>query len=243
MDNDNKENSNNIIDLKKIKKAKTKEIDSFAESIEEEIRAENLKIFWKKYGSTIVGIIIAIVILAGVHNMWQKKQNEELEAISSKFVVAQNMIMQNKQSEALSALKEISRAGKKEYAFLAKFEHAALLQEEADKKVEVIEIYKTISEDTKVSEVFRNLAYIYYVNAFLDTSADKDLEEMVKNLVSDKFQKGEWHILAKESLAYCYIKMGKKDLAKNTLEALAKTEGIPNNIAERCRIILPGLRQ
>ena len=213
--------------------------DHFVDSIEEEIRDENLQRMWQRYGKLVIYTVFTILISVTVYNMWQRQDLSEREAIASKFILVQNAIMSGNNETALSELRALSNASKKDYATLAKFEYAAILRDK--EQPDALAEYKSIYEDKKVNEIMRNLAYIFYVSSAIDLMSTKEISKNIDNFTEElkKNHVGKyWDLLAKETLAFCYIKKGDNKMAKEALEALAKTAGIPANMAERTKILL-----
>jgi hypothetical protein len=219
--------------------ALTDKIDSFTESIMDEIRNENMKKLWNKYGKAVTILCVGLFFAVGAYNMWKSNDTEEREAISMRFVEVQNMIMAGEERKAIRELSELSSVKKREYAVLARLEKAAILAKSKDR--EAIDVYKSIADDKKIDVMFRDLAYILYVNTFLDVAEGKsDLEKIpniIDRLTDDSIQNGPWSLIAKESLAFCYIKVRNKRKAHEVLESLVTTEGIPADMLNRCRIL------
>lgn len=217
-----------------------KKADAFINSIEEEIRNENLQTLWDKYGKLITGVSVAFLIAVGCYGMWQKQDAADREAVSTRFSILQNTIASGANPESyLPQLRELANVSKKDYAIFAKFEYAAALRKQGDDSA--LENFQSIFEDRHVSQILRELAYIFYVNASLDLMKTSDLmnsmESFIKDL-SEKYKNGFWPLLAAETLAFCYIKSDKKDLAKKTLEEIAKASDVPAGIAQRAKTIL-----
>ncbi len=216
-----------------------KKIDSFVDSIEEEIRNENWQRLWNKYGKLITYASCVIIAGVGIYGMWQKQDLSDREAISSRYTLVQSAIMSGNQNAALSQIRELSNVSKKDYATLSKFEYAAILREKGQK--EALSEYKAIFEDKSVTEMFKDLAYIFYVNSSIDLLSAKDLGLVIDGFIKDlkeKYIGKTWDLFAKETLAFCYMKQGDNDLAKTALESLAKTTGITEGMAERAKMLL-----
>lgn len=217
--------------------------DIFAESIKEEIQQENWQNLWNKYGVLVTSVIAGIMLAISIYSVWQRKDLEEREAISVKFTAVQNAIMSGDPEQGIEQLKELSHVDNKSYALLAKMEYAAILARKNDKQS--LEIYKSIFEDQKADNLFKNLAYILYTNSAIDLMDAKTLNaeigKIIETLSAETFQEGPWSLLAKESLSFCYIKVGQNENAKKVLENLVKTDGIPDGIAERSRMLIQSL--
>ena len=213
--------------------------DHFVDSIEEEIRDENLQKMWKRYGKLFIYTVSAILIGVTTYNMWQRQDLAEREAIASKFILVQNAIMSGNNTTALAELRGLANASKRDYATLAKLEYAAILREK--EQPDALTEYKSIYEDTEVNKIIRDLAYIFYVSSAIDLMSTKNIADNIDDFIEklkEEHMSKHWNLLAMETLAFCYIKKGDKKMAKETLETLAKTTGIPAGMAERAKILL-----
>ncbi len=219
-----------------------KSTDAFIENIEEEIRQENWQRLWDKYGKFITYASCVILAGAGFYGMWQRQDMADREAISAKYTEVQMNLMSGNPGIALNQLREISNVSKKEYAILAKLDYAAIMRDQGDKKA--LAEFKSIYSDQKAHELYRGIAYIFYVNAALDLMTQAEivtaLPEFIKDLKAS-YKGKAWDIMAKESLAFCYIKQGDKESAKQTLTEIAKSTNVPEAMLERCKILLHSL--
>ncbi|MDR0744798.1 MAG: tetratricopeptide repeat protein [Holosporales bacterium] len=216
--------------------------DAFTESIEEEIRSENWQLLWKKYGKFVSSFVAAVIISVAVYNTWRTQDGSEREAISNKFSTIQSAIMSGNASSYISQIREMTNISKTDYAVLAKLEYAAILRERND--LFCLDQYKSIFENKNANIILKELAYILYVNSFIDLKPPSEIIASIDNFIkelAEKYVNGSWPLVAKESLAFCYIKSGKNDLAKQTLESIAKTSGVPPGMEDRAKILLNSL--
>lgn len=218
--------------------------DSFIDSIEEEIRKENYQKLWNKYGKLITIVVSLALVGTTGYSFWKKHDLQEKEAISAQFTIALNELNSDKNGSALAHFRELGKCKKKNYATFAKFEYATLLMDKRDKKA--IAEYKSICDDKKVEQLYRDLAYVYYVNASLDLLDEKELKakipEFIKKL-SNKYIGKKWNFLALESLGYCYVKQHNYVKARDTFSELAKSEKIPEAMLERTREMIQYVNQ
>ena len=219
------------------------EFDNFMERVKEDVRKENYERLWNKYGKA-VSVIAGILILgASIYSYWQKQDMADKEAISERFTVAQNALAAERTQNAITNFREISKVSKKNYAMLAKFEYAALLRDKND--IKVLDQYQQIFNDEKIDKSFRDLSYIYYVNSALDLMPDSDLKNKLPQFIKrlSEYVEKSWDLIAKETLAYCYIKLGEKAKAKSILQSLATTTNIPASMLERARELIQFLNE
>lgn len=219
-------------------------VDSFVDSINEEIRKENYERLWKKYGKAISTIAIILLLGTSIYTYWKRQDIADKEAISYRFTAAQNELLSDNKNNAATKFREIGKVSKKNYATLAKFEYAAILRDKGDKSA--LSQYKSVFDDNKVPNMLRDLAYIYYVNSALDLMEEKELKNSLPSFIrtlSTKYIGKSWNMLAQETLAYCYIKHGDKYKAKTTLQALAISEDVPSGMLERARELVQYLEE
>ena len=225
-------------------KEKTPIYDSFVDSIEEEIRKENYQKLWNKYGK-LISTVVAVALLCVIgYSFWQKRDLSEKEAISAQFTIAQDALNTGKTEQALTQFKEMGKSKKINYATLAKSEYAAMLADKNDKKA--IEQYKSVYNDKHTPPLFRDLAYIYYVNTSLELLDNNELKKKLPSFIkelNDNYIGKKWDLLARESLGYCYIKQCYYQNAKRVFSELAKMEKIPAGMLERTREIIQYLNQ
>jgi hypothetical protein len=215
-----------------------KSVDAFIDSIKEEIRSEDLQDVWNKYGKLITFALAAFVISAGSYSVWQKNDASDREAISHKYSVLQGLISAGNFENVVPQLRELANVSKREYSTLARLEYAALLRTRNDK--ESLIQYKQVAEDKDADKVLRDLAAIFYVSSCLDMMSESELSEEIEGFINSlkELANGWWKLIAMETLAFCYMKVGKDELAKDVLLELAKTPGIPQNMAERAKILI-----
>lgn len=213
--------------------------DLFLESIEQEIRAENWQLLWQKYGKAIVIAFVVIAAVVVFYNSWQKSELEKRDAISVEFSRVQNMIEIGQIDQALQEMQNLSCVKNIDYANLAKLEYAALLRLKNDK--ESLVVYQSIFQNLKTNILIRDLAYVLYVNTALDFMTTQEINENINNFIKELIRMSivsSWKLLAKESAAYCYIKLGQNDKAKEVLESFIKTTEVPSDMSERARVLL-----
>src|SRR5262249_60535309 len=94
--------------------------DIFRE-VDEDLRREQLKKLWDRYGSYVLGVAILIVIATAGYRFWQYWQDSQAQASGDRFVAALKLADTGKHSDAISALTDLSRNGSGDYPVLAGF--------------------------------------------------------------------------------------------------------------------------
>ena len=98
--------------------------DIFRE-VDEDLRREQLKKLWDRYGSYVIGLAILIVVATAGYRFWQYWQDSQAQASGERFVAALKLGDQGKHQEAIAALTDLTRDGSGGYPVLAGFRVAA----------------------------------------------------------------------------------------------------------------------
>ena len=129
--------------------------DIFRE-VDEEVRREQLKKLWDRYGMFVVAA--AILVVAGIaawrgYSWWEAKKAAEAGAA---FEMASNLAEAGKHSEAEAAFAKVATEGTASYRHLARVREAAELAQ-FDPKAGLA-AYERIAVDGSVSSVLQDVA-------------------------------------------------------------------------------------
>ena len=131
--------------------------DIFQE-VDEEVRREQLKKLWERYGGYLIAACIAAVIGIGAwrgYEWWQAKQAAQSGAA---FEEAVTLAESGKHQEAAAAFAKLSADGTSGYRVLARLREAAELAP-TDRKAAVA-AYDAITTDNRVGQVIQDLASV-----------------------------------------------------------------------------------
>ena len=131
--------------------------DIFQE-VDEEVRREQLKKLWERYGGYLIAACIAVVIGIGAwrgYEWWQAKQAAQSGAA---FEQAVTLAESGKHQEAAAAFAKLSADGTSGYRVLARLREAAELAP-TDRKAAVA-AYDAITTDNRVGQVVQDLASV-----------------------------------------------------------------------------------
>ncbi len=142
--------------------------DIFQE-VDEEIRREQLKKLWQRYGNFIVAACLLVVAAVGGwrgYEWWQVKKAGETGA---QFEVAVSLAEAGKHQEAEAAFAKIAANGTASYRVLARLREAAELAQ-TDRKAAVA-AYDEIAADKSAGQVIQDLAALRTGFLLVDTAA------------------------------------------------------------------------
>ena len=117
--------------------------ESLFREVDEEVRQEQFKKLWARYGNLITVLAAAVVLgVAGLKG-WQYWQKTQAEAAGSAFLGAVKLAGTGKPEDALKTFETVKDSG---YAVLAQLRQAGLLATQG-KSAEAVKIYDAVAGD------------------------------------------------------------------------------------------------
>ena len=129
--------------------------DIFQE-VDEEVRREQLKKLWERYGTYIIAACILVIVAVGGwrgYQWWEAKRAAETGAA---FEQAVTLAESGKRQEAEAAFAKLATDGTAGYRVLARLREAAELGQ-TDRKA-AVKAYDEIAADKSVGTVMQDLA-------------------------------------------------------------------------------------
>jgi hypothetical protein len=154
--------------------------DIFRE-VDEDLRREQYKAIWKKYGNYIVAVAVLIVVATGGYRGWQYWQARQAAESGDRYVAALQMADEGKKAEAIASLDELARGGHGAYPYFAALRAAALKTADGDMTGAAVEFDK-VAADTGAPPLLRDVARLRAALALSDTASLADLETRISDL-------------------------------------------------------------
>lgn len=213
------------------------ENDSFIREVNEELRSERMRIFWKRYGAAFIGAAALIVIGAAGTGIYEYWTTGKANASGDQFSAALKMVEEGKNEEALSAFAALEKDGHGSYPVLAKFRAASVYAEKGD-VAGAIAAFTAIGNDTKVADVFRDTSKLRAGWLMVDTASYEEISALVEVLSSDT---QSMRSSAREILGLSAYKHGDFAKAKLWFDLLANDAQTPRNVNSRVQILLDNI--
>ncbi len=157
------------------------------DDVESDIRHEQMKKMWIRYGKYALGSITGILLATTGWNIYSNHCEANLLLTSEKFSKAQNMILGGATSKGVGVLETIKLSDSATYAALARITQAQTMTAKGGsdyKKAQ--DMLVALASDKKIDVVFRDFALLTFVkneidqlalpNEYLDTSIDETLK-------------------------------------------------------------------
>jgi hypothetical protein len=155
--------------------------DIFSE-VDEEVRREQLKKLWDRYGVLfIAGCVLLVAAVGGwrAYEWWEAKKAAEAGAA---FQAAATLAGDGKNKEAEEAFAKLTSTGTATYRVLAKFREAAEAAQRDPKAA--VAIYDQLSADTSLGRVLQDLAALRAGTILVDTAPYSEVAQRLEPLTA-----------------------------------------------------------
>jgi hypothetical protein len=205
--------------------------DIFQE-VDEEVRREQLKKLWDRYGNVLIALCIAIIAAVGAWRGYDWYQTKKAGENGAAFENAVTLAESGKHQEADAAFAKIATDGTAGYRALARLREAAELAQ-TDKSA-AVKAYDDLAADKSVSDVIRQLAAVRAGFLLVDTAPYSELKTRLEPLTgSDKV----FRHTARELLALSAWKSGDTDAAKQWTGMIITDPTSPQSTRGRAEVL------
>lgn len=205
--------------------------DIFQE-VDEEIRREQLKKLWERYGNLIIAACILIVLGVGAwrgYEWWQAKKAGESGAA---FENAVTLAEAGKHQEAETAFAKLAADGSAGYRALARLREAAELA--LTDRPAAVKAYDEIAGDSRVGPVMQQLAAVRAGILLVDTAPYSEMSQRLEPLTAtDK----TFRYSARELLALSAWKTGDMTAAKKWTDMIISDPQSPAATRSRAEVL------
>jgi hypothetical protein len=205
--------------------------DIFQE-VDEEVRREQLKKLWERYGAYFIAACIVVVVGIGAwrgYEWWQAKQAAQSGAA---FEQAVTLAESGKHAEAAAAFAKLSADGTAGYRVLARLREAAELAS-TDRKAAVA-AYDAIATDRRVGQVVQDLAAVRAGYLLVDSAP---YSEILQRLESATAPDRAFRHSAREILALSAWKAGDNSAARRWTEMIMGDPQTPPGPRSRAQML------
>lgn len=202
--------------------------DSLFREVDEEVRQEQLKQLWDRYGTYIMALCAAIVIGVAAFKGWQYWQLKQAEAASVTYGDALKLVQEGKRADADQALAKIDFPS---FARLGKLRQAANLAIEG-KTGDAVKLYDEVAADGSAAPPLRDLARIRAGYLLADKSSPADLTGRLSGFDNDG---SDWRGAAREIIALAAYRTADYALADRYANAIVADAALPVSLRERAK--------
>ena len=201
--------------------------DIFRE-IDEELRRDNFRKLWSRYGRYVIAAAVLVVVVAGAIVAWRDHQLAERRAQSTRYASALALARDGKEADAVKVFAAIAQEGGG-YALLASFEEAAELAQSGDRKA-AIAIYDRIAAASELDSSLRELTVLLSV---MQSMSESDPHSTSERLASLTASGNSWRPTALELTAIARLRSGDRSGALDLYKSLADDPTAPAGLRAR----------
>ena len=208
--------------------------DSFIREVNDELRSDQMRGVWARFG----GVIIAIAVLIVVGTIGKVGYEYWSESSASKsgdeFLAALTLAKADKADEAIAAFGALEKDGYGAYPVLARMRAATLQAQKGDTEA-AIATFSRIAKDTSIAPAMRDAARIRAAYLLVDTGTYEQVSAEVEQLAVPA--NGLRHS-AREALGLAAYKAGDMAKAKGWFQQITDDAQSPRNLANRAQMLL-----
>ena len=200
--------------------------------VDEEVRREQLKKLWERYGNYLVALCVLIVVGVGAwrgYEWWQGKQAAQSGAA---FEQAVALAEAGKHQEAEAAFAKLAGDGTAGYRVLARLRQAAELAP-TDRKA-AVEAYDDIAADKNAGQVIQDLAAVRAGYLLVDTAPYSELRTRLEPLTATD---RTFRHTAREILALSAWKAGDMAAARKWTDMIMTDPQTPAGTRSRAEVL------
>ncbi|WP_404404736.1 tetratricopeptide repeat protein [Pelagibacterium halotolerans] len=210
--------------------------DSFLREVEEELRSDKMRAFWRKYAPYIIGGAVLIVVLVAANEAWNWWRASTAAAASDRYYAAVDLAAQGDYPAAEEALTAIVADGPRGYAVLAQFREAAVQSQQGD-SAGALATYDALASSLD-SQRLRELALLLGGYVAVDTGTVADVQTRVGSL---NIAQHPMRNLAREALGLAHYKAGEYGQARALFEEVAADANASQDMQVRAMVYLEQL--
>ena len=203
--------------------------ESFKREVDENLRRDQLRDFFKKNGSWLIAGVLLFLVASGGFIWWRQHQVQVHGQETEKLAEIYKDIGSRNIAQAPKQLDTLSDSGSKAVSASAKFARAALALQQNDTK-QATSIYKSVADDSGMPDPYRRAALVRQTALEFDVLKP---EEVIARLAPLAKPGEPWFGTAGEMTALALVKQGKRQEAGQLYAAIAKDNGVPESIRAR----------
>lgn len=210
--------------------------DAFIQEVDEDVKNDNLKALWNKYGLLIIAFVVLAVSAAVSFDQiknWRIAQNQK----RTEEYMAAAQIRQDDPETTIAALQQVSQKNQGIFSDFARLQIANVLLSE-DKVEEALTALENLVNDKQVNSEVKNVALIKLATYRLDTMDKDSFEQLLQPLLKENTS---WTPMARDLLAMSAIKNGDIDTARNIYENILKIEDLPEGFKVKIQDMLSSI--
>ncbi|MBO6538734.1 MAG: tetratricopeptide repeat protein [Rhizobiaceae bacterium] len=212
--------------------------DSFIREVNEELRQDQAKALWTRFGPMVIGAAALIVAATAGWVGYDYWTQSRANASGDRFSAALELAGEGNLDEALRAFQALQEDGYGAYPVLAKLRAATVMAERGEAEAAVAE-FDAVSADGAVPQSIQDLAKLRAGYVLVDSGSYDDVAARVEVLTTGT---SSLRHAAREALALSAWREGRAADALELFEQITDDDSAPRNARQRATIMVELLR-
>lgn len=212
--------------------------DSFIREVNEEIRQDQAKAIWDRFGPALLALAVLVVLATAAYVAYDYWVENRANKSGDDFAAALVLANDGKHDEALAALKALEEGGYGSYPLLARLRSGTVLAEKDDPAAAVA-AFDSVANDTAAPSAIRDMARLRAALILVDSGSYADVASRADPLNAED---NTLRHAAREALGLAAWKEGRLADALALLEQVSADESAPRNTRERATLLAELIR-
>ncbi len=208
--------------------------DHFVREVDDEIRSDQFKSLWDRYGILVISAAVAIVLATAGWRGYEYWRESKAGASGDAFLSALTKANSGDNDGALAELTTLEQSGYGAYPVLARMRAATVEAAKGD-AAKAVSAFETIAGDSSVDAAIRDMARLRAGLLLVDAGSYEDVAKQVEVLSTDG---NPLRHSAREALGLAAWKAGKAAEAEGFFKQIADDDEAPRNLGERAELML-----
>ncbi len=209
--------------------------DAFIQEVDEDVKNDNLKVIWDKYGALIVAFVVLAVSAAVSFDKLQEWRLLRNQNRTENYMTA--VQLQPDSDATIAALQQISSDNQGLFSDFAKLQIANVLLSE-NKQEEAFAALEKLIGEKQINEEVRNIALIKLATYQVDLLGYEEFSKLIQPLLEAN---NSWTPAAQDLLAMSAIKNGNIEDAQEIYNKILKIKDLPESFRGRIQDMLSSI--
>jgi hypothetical protein len=205
--------------------------ESIFREVDEEVRTEEYKKLWDRYGKYITGLAVLAVAAVAVFQGWKYYQTRQAEDAAAVYFDAVKKANDGNSDDAMAAFSAVHHSG---FTQLAKLQQAKILADKGDLE-KAVAAYDAIAADPATDPVLADLARVRAGYLLVDTQTPDQLLTRLGRFDKD----GQvWRNEAREIFGLAAYRVKDMAMADRYMNAIFTDATAPAAMRQRAQIMI-----
>lgn len=207
--------------------------DALIREVNDDLREEQMKLLWKRFGGYIMGVAVLIVVIVAGYQGWKQYDLSTRGGEGENFHAAQQLARSGDVDGALQAFAQLSVDAASGYGVLAQFQQAALMSVKGDASG-AAQLYQRIARDNAGDVALGGLATVQ--GAMVEINAGGyDVGAVTLRLQAISGNDHPYRFSARELLGLVSMESGDTTQALELFKQLSDDASAPGGIRNRAK--------